>query len=172
MVSRGSAVNIATAYGLDDRGVGVRVLLWSEFSLLHIVQTRSGALPAFYPMGTVGSFPGRKAAGERMLTTHSLMAIKQRINFALRLRCHKEKLKRLQNDSLWSLLRYDCRCWGMTTMFASHALTPPRGKAAEPPVNPPSRSYSNKLIRGMYINFLYIMVYFSNISNGSRSILT
>jgi hypothetical protein len=38
LVSRGSAVGIATAYSLDDRGVGVRVPVVSEFSLLHIVQ--------------------------------------------------------------------------------------------------------------------------------------
>jgi hypothetical protein len=31
----------------------------------------------------------------------------------------------------------------------------------------PSRSYSNKLLRDMYNNFLYTTVYFSNISNGS-----
>jgi hypothetical protein len=62
-VSRGSAVGIVTAYGLDDRGVGVRVPVGSGFSLLHIVQTGSGAHAASYPMGTGGSFPGGKAAG-------------------------------------------------------------------------------------------------------------
>jgi hypothetical protein len=31
----------------------------------------------------------------------------------------------------------------------------------------PSRSYSNKLVRDMYINFLYTTVYFSNFSNWS-----
>jgi hypothetical protein len=34
-----------------------------EFSLLHVVQTDSGAHPASYSMSTGGSFPGRKAAG-------------------------------------------------------------------------------------------------------------
>jgi hypothetical protein len=63
-VSRGSAVGIATAFKLDERGVGVRVLVGSEFSLLHIVQTGSGAHPASYPMGTGDSFPGGKATGE------------------------------------------------------------------------------------------------------------
>jgi hypothetical protein len=62
-VSRGSAVCIATAYGLDDRGVGVRVLVESEFSLLHIVQTGSGAPPTSYSMGTGCSLHGGKAAG-------------------------------------------------------------------------------------------------------------
>jgi hypothetical protein len=48
-VSRDSSVGIATSYGLDERGVGVRVPVGSSiFS---------------YPMGTGGSFPGIKAAG-------------------------------------------------------------------------------------------------------------
>jgi hypothetical protein len=52
---------IALAYGLDDLGV------WfpegaGNFSLHHRAQTRSGAHPASYPMGTRGSFPGGKAA--------------------------------------------------------------------------------------------------------------
>jgi hypothetical protein len=41
----------ATDYGLDDRGVGVRVLVGS------------GVNPTSYPMGAGGSFPGNKAAG-------------------------------------------------------------------------------------------------------------
>jgi hypothetical protein len=32
-----------------------------DFSLLHVVQTDSGAHPASYPMGAAGSFPGGKA---------------------------------------------------------------------------------------------------------------
>jgi hypothetical protein len=62
-VSRDSSVGIATAYGLDDRGAGVRVPVGSEFSLLYIVCTGSGAHPASYPMGTGGSFPEGKAQG-------------------------------------------------------------------------------------------------------------
>jgi hypothetical protein len=46
---RDSAVFIATGYGLDDKGFGVRVPVWQEFSLLHVVQIGSGAHPAFYP---------------------------------------------------------------------------------------------------------------------------
>jgi hypothetical protein len=61
ILSLGSTVDIATAYGLDDRGVGVRVPVGSEFSL-HIVQTGSGAHPASNPMGTGSTFPGGKAA--------------------------------------------------------------------------------------------------------------
>jgi len=33
-----------------------------NFSLLHCIQTGSGAHPASYPMGTSGYFPGGKAA--------------------------------------------------------------------------------------------------------------
>jgi hypothetical protein len=46
-----SVVGIATGYGLDDQGIGFGVPLESKFSLLHIVQTGSGAQPASYPMG-------------------------------------------------------------------------------------------------------------------------
>jgi hypothetical protein len=54
-MSRGSVAGIATGYRLDNGGVGVQKL-----SLLHVVQTGSGAHPAFYPMGTGGPFPGGK----------------------------------------------------------------------------------------------------------------
>jgi hypothetical protein len=63
MGSRDSVFGIAAGYGLDDRGVGVRVLVGSEFSLLHVVQTGSWVHPASYPIGTGGSFPGGIAAG-------------------------------------------------------------------------------------------------------------
>jgi hypothetical protein len=63
MVSRGGAVGIAAAYGLGDLRVRVRVTVGSEFSLLHIVQTGSGAHPSYYSMGTGGSFPRGKAVG-------------------------------------------------------------------------------------------------------------
>jgi hypothetical protein len=62
-VSRGSAVGIATGYGLDERGVKVRVPVGSELSLLHIVQTGFEANPASYPMGTEGFSPGVKRQG-------------------------------------------------------------------------------------------------------------
>jgi hypothetical protein len=56
-----SAVSIETDYGLDDREVGVRVLVGSrKFLLFYIVQTRSVAHPASYPVGTGDSFPGIK----------------------------------------------------------------------------------------------------------------
>jgi hypothetical protein len=61
--SRDSSVGIVTGYGLDDRGVGVRVPVESNIflsPLIHIVQTGSGAHPVSYPMGPRGSFPGVK----------------------------------------------------------------------------------------------------------------
>jgi hypothetical protein len=49
-------------YGMDDRGSipGSKKHL---FSLRHRFYIGSGAYPAFYVMGTRGSFPGSKAAG-------------------------------------------------------------------------------------------------------------
>jgi hypothetical protein len=41
--SRDSVVDIATSYGLDDRGVGVRVPVVQELSLFHVVQTTLGS---------------------------------------------------------------------------------------------------------------------------------
>jgi hypothetical protein len=58
-----SAVGIATCYGLDDRGVGVRFPVGTVFFPLHVVQTGFGTHPASYPVGTVGSFPGGEAVG-------------------------------------------------------------------------------------------------------------
>jgi hypothetical protein len=58
--NRGSIVGTAAAYGLDDRGAKFESWQGKEFSLLHIVQTSS--VPTSYPMGTDGSFPGRKVA--------------------------------------------------------------------------------------------------------------
>jgi hypothetical protein len=57
--SRGSAVGM-TGYGLHARKVGVRV---QEFSILHVVQTDSGANQVSYTLGTGGSFTGSKTAG-------------------------------------------------------------------------------------------------------------
>jgi hypothetical protein len=46
-----SAVGIATGYGLDDIGVGFRAPVGT---LLHVIQTGSGAHPASYPVATRG----------------------------------------------------------------------------------------------------------------------
>jgi hypothetical protein len=45
---------MATGYGREDRGVGVRVPEGQEFSLLHSGQTGSVAHPVSYSMGTGG----------------------------------------------------------------------------------------------------------------------
>jgi hypothetical protein len=58
---RDSSVSIATGYGLDDRGSEVRFPAGAgNFSVLHHVQTGSGAHPASFPMGTGVSFLGLK----------------------------------------------------------------------------------------------------------------
>jgi hypothetical protein len=61
--SRFSAVGIVTGYGLDDRGIEVRVSVEAEFYSSPRLPVRSGAHPASYPMFAVGSFPGGKAVG-------------------------------------------------------------------------------------------------------------
>jgi hypothetical protein len=76
--SRDNEVGIATDYGLDDRGVAVRVpISQEEFSLFHVVQTGSGVHRSSYSMGTGtgtgGSFPGVKRPGHE--DDHSYPAI-------------------------------------------------------------------------------------------------
>jgi hypothetical protein len=57
-----SVVGRATGYGLDDRGVGVRVPVVQEFSLLHVVQTGSGSSPNL--LSSTGALsPGIKRPG-------------------------------------------------------------------------------------------------------------
>jgi hypothetical protein len=55
--SRNSLLGIATGYGLDDRGVGVRVPAGSRIYLLYVVQTGCGVHPTSYRMCTRGIFP-------------------------------------------------------------------------------------------------------------------
>jgi hypothetical protein len=45
-----STVGIATGYGLDNQGVGVRVLLGARILLLPVIQTGCGAHSASYPV--------------------------------------------------------------------------------------------------------------------------
>jgi hypothetical protein len=64
MKSRDSSVGIALGYGPDDRGSRVRFpAVAGNFSLHHHIQNGPGPHPASYLMGTMGLFPGGKAAG-------------------------------------------------------------------------------------------------------------
>lgn len=58
-----STIDIATGYGLDNQGVGIRVPVRQEFSLLKVIQAGSGVHPASYLVGTGGSFSGVKQPG-------------------------------------------------------------------------------------------------------------
>jgi hypothetical protein len=60
-MSRGSSVGVATGSGLDDWGSGSSIPEGAgNFSLLHRVQTGSGAHSASYPTGTKDLPPGAK----------------------------------------------------------------------------------------------------------------
>jgi hypothetical protein len=61
--SRDGVVGIVTGYMVDDRGVRILVRVGSRISLLHVVQTGSGAHPASYPMDTGGSLLGGRVVG-------------------------------------------------------------------------------------------------------------
>jgi hypothetical protein len=62
--SRDGSVGKRCVYGLDDRGSRVRFpVVAGNFPLHHPFQNVSRAHPASYPMGTIDSFPGGKAAG-------------------------------------------------------------------------------------------------------------
>jgi hypothetical protein len=56
-ISRDNGVVIATGYVLNGRDIGVRVLVGTKFSLLHVVQTGSGARPDSFPIGNGGFSP-------------------------------------------------------------------------------------------------------------------
>jgi hypothetical protein len=58
-----SSVGVAIGYGLDDRGVEVRVTVGARFSPLHVATPALGVNPTSYPIRTGGSFPGGKVAG-------------------------------------------------------------------------------------------------------------
>jgi hypothetical protein len=61
--SEGSVAGIATGYGLDNRGVGVRVLVGSRILSSTNCPDHYGVHPTSFPMGTRGSFPGGKVTG-------------------------------------------------------------------------------------------------------------
>jgi hypothetical protein len=62
-MSRGSAVCIATGFGLDDRGFGVRVPVGSRILSCPRRPDRLWGPRASYPMGTRDPFSVGEAAG-------------------------------------------------------------------------------------------------------------
>jgi hypothetical protein len=56
-----SVQRLATA--LTTKGSDFESRSGQKILLLHVVQTGTGAHPDSYPVSTVGSFPGSKAAG-------------------------------------------------------------------------------------------------------------
>jgi hypothetical protein len=58
-----SVVGIGTSYGLDERGVGLRVPVGSRIYSSTSSRPAPGAHAASYLMGAKDSFPGGKAAG-------------------------------------------------------------------------------------------------------------
>jgi hypothetical protein len=63
MMSRDSVVGIAISYGLDGRGVGVRVPVGSRIFSSPRRPDRLWGSPNLLSNGYRGSFPGGKAAG-------------------------------------------------------------------------------------------------------------
>jgi hypothetical protein len=62
--SRDSSVGIATGYGMDGRGLGVRLPAAArDFSLHHSVHAGTETRPDSYIMGTGSYFRRSKAAG-------------------------------------------------------------------------------------------------------------
>jgi hypothetical protein len=68
-MSRDSIVGTATDYGLNDKAAGVKNWYGQEFSLLHVVQTGSGA-HSLLSNGYRGIFPRGKSDRGVKLTTH------------------------------------------------------------------------------------------------------
>jgi hypothetical protein len=62
-MSRDSVVGIATGYGLDDQGVGVRVVIGSRIFSSPRRPDRFLGRPSLLSNGYRGFFPGGKAAG-------------------------------------------------------------------------------------------------------------
>jgi hypothetical protein len=61
--SRDSVIGIATGYGLDDRGVGIRVPVGSRIFSSPRCPDRLRSSPSLLSKEYQGSFPGGKAAG-------------------------------------------------------------------------------------------------------------
>jgi hypothetical protein len=56
------AVDVATGYGLDDRGVGFRIPVGSRIFTFSLSADRSGVHQTSYPISTGSSFSRGKAA--------------------------------------------------------------------------------------------------------------
>jgi hypothetical protein len=65
---------------VTGRTTGVRFPQSQEIFLLSVVQTVSGAQPAFYPISTGGYLPGNKADGECLHGIMLTYVIKHRDN--------------------------------------------------------------------------------------------
>jgi hypothetical protein len=68
--SRDSTVGIATGYGLDDRGIGVRVLVKSRISSPPRRPDRFWGPPSLLPITYRGLFPGGLSVLGVKLTSH------------------------------------------------------------------------------------------------------
>jgi hypothetical protein len=74
-----SAVDIVTVYWLSGRGAVVGLPVRARYFTSPRVQTGSGAHPAYYPMGALGSFHAGKATGAWSQTTHLQLVPRLRI---------------------------------------------------------------------------------------------
>jgi hypothetical protein len=68
--SRDSAVGIATGYGLDDQGVGVRVLVGSKIFISASLPDRHWGPPSLLFNGFRGLFPRGSSGRGVKLTAH------------------------------------------------------------------------------------------------------
>jgi hypothetical protein len=76
-----SAVGIATSYALNDLGFWVRVLVGLIILTSPYRPDRIWAHPASYPMNTVGSFSGGKAADLKLTILLQLVPISRKCGF-------------------------------------------------------------------------------------------
>jgi hypothetical protein len=134
---RDSSVGIALGYGLDDRVSRVRFQAGTgNFSVHHHDQNGSGAHSASYPVGTRGSFPGGKAAGEwsRPLTS---------------IQCRGQRMR----GAIPPLPRYAFMAWCLVkhrdnfALQKSHSLFP-QSKYGHSPLPPHFLSYLKPTVRG------------------------